>query len=233
MTWTARAALWPAPEWAHSSIMDQPAPGTERHRAGTIDPGRGSDLTGTEGFLTTEEVLAYLQVNLRTVYRLIDAGKLPAVRVGRQWRFRRRDIDAWLEGQRARGGQSDRVARPVDGARALVVDPDGPAREAAAGALRAAGWVVDTAPDGTVALDRLRKTPCDLVLTELALPDLDAFALVREARRTTPAIRVMVVTGHSSETAAIEALNLGVAGYLVKPSRPAEIAATAARVLGA
>ena len=46
-----------------------------------------------EAFLTTDEVLAYLQVNLRTVYRLIDAGKLPAVRVGRQWRFRRRDIE--------------------------------------------------------------------------------------------------------------------------------------------
>ena len=39
-----------------------------------------------EGFLTTEEVLDYLQVNLRTVYRLIKAGKIPAVRVGRQWR---------------------------------------------------------------------------------------------------------------------------------------------------
>ena len=45
--------------------------------------------TAPDAFLTTEEVLAYLQVNLRTVYRLIDAGKLPAVRVGRQWRFAR------------------------------------------------------------------------------------------------------------------------------------------------
>ena len=35
-----------------------------------------------ESFLTTEEVLEYLQVNLRTVYRLIKAGKIPAVRVG-------------------------------------------------------------------------------------------------------------------------------------------------------
>jgi nitrogen PTS system EIIA component len=50
-----------------------------------------------ETFLTTEEVLEYLQVNLRTVYRLIKAGKIPAVRVGRQWRFRKRDIDAWLD----------------------------------------------------------------------------------------------------------------------------------------
>ena len=56
-----------------------------------------------ETFLTTEEVLGYLQVNLRTVYRLIKAGKIPAVRVGRQWRFRKRDIDAWLDSQRPRG----------------------------------------------------------------------------------------------------------------------------------
>ena len=50
-----------------------------------------------EAFLTTEEVLDYLHVNLRTVYRLIKAGKIPAVRVGRQWRFRKSDIDAWLQ----------------------------------------------------------------------------------------------------------------------------------------
>jgi excisionase family DNA binding protein len=191
------------------------------------------DLTASEGFLTTEEVLAYLQVNLRTVYRLIDAGKLPAVRVGRQWRFRRRDIDAWLDSQRTRGTTLDQAAlATVAGGRALVVDPDGPARDQAAGALRDAGWQVDTAPDGPVAVERLQRGPYDLLLTELRLPGLDAFALVREARRTSPAVQVMIVTGHSTETAAIEALNLGVAGYLVKPSRPTEIAATAARVLG-
>src|SRR5437870_12098628 len=55
-----------------------------------------------ETFLTTEEVLEYLQVNLRTVYRLIKAGKIPAVRVGRQWRFRKTDIDGWLDSQRPR-----------------------------------------------------------------------------------------------------------------------------------
>src|SRR5437763_1266192 len=64
-----------------------------------------------ETFLTTEEVLEYLQVNLRTVYRLIKAGKIPAVRVGRQWRFRKRDIDAWLDSQRPRGGT--RAAAPA------------------------------------------------------------------------------------------------------------------------
>jgi len=53
-----------------------------------------------EACLTTEEAIEYLQVNLRTVYRLIKAGKIPAMRVGRQWRFRKSDIDTWLESQR-------------------------------------------------------------------------------------------------------------------------------------
>src|SRR5688500_1299312 len=83
-----------------------------------------------ETFLTTEEVLEYLQVNLRTVYRLIKAGKIPAVRVGRQWRFRKRDIDAWLDSQRPRGG----AARPT---------PAVPARPAAAGGGRPRILVVD------------------------------------------------------------------------------------------
>src|SRR5438445_345098 len=71
-----------------------------------------------ETFLTTEEVLEYLQVNLRTVYRLIKAGKIPAVRVGRQWRFRKRDIDAWLDSQRPRGG-----ARQTPAAAATAAAP--------------------------------------------------------------------------------------------------------------
>src|SRR5436190_17867994 len=91
-----------------------------------------------ETFLTTEEVLEYLQVNLRTVYRLIKAGKIPAVRVGRQWRFRKRDIDAWLDSQRPRTGARPAPApapgRPVaaTGAtrpRVLVVDDEASIRD--------------------------------------------------------------------------------------------------------
>jgi excisionase family DNA binding protein len=51
-------------------------------------------------FLTTEEVLAYLNTTPRTIYRLIRSGELPAVRIGRQWRFRRADLDQWVERQR-------------------------------------------------------------------------------------------------------------------------------------
>jgi excisionase family DNA binding protein len=55
----------------------------------------------SKSLLTTDEVLGYLRVTPRTVYRLIRAGELPAVRIGRQWRFRRADIDNWLDRQKA------------------------------------------------------------------------------------------------------------------------------------
>ncbi|MEZ5290730.1 MAG: helix-turn-helix domain-containing protein [Vicinamibacterales bacterium] len=187
-----------------------------------------------EAFLTTDEVLAYLQVNLRTVYRLIEAGKLPAVRVGRQWRFRRQDIDRWLDEQRpsAAGRPADAPsAQTTETRRILVVDPDGPARESTAAALRDAGHTVDTAPDGVVAAERLGRGEYDLVVTELRLPALDAFGVIREGRRRRPSLRAMIVTAHSTERAAIEALNFGVAGYVVKPARAAEIVSVAARVL--
>src|SRR5687768_4250805 len=92
-----------------------------------------------ETFLTTEEVLEYLQVNLRTVYRLIKAGKIPAVRVGRQWRFRKRDIDTWLDSQRPRGGARSTATPAADIApsarqaserpRILVVDDESSIRD--------------------------------------------------------------------------------------------------------
>jgi excisionase family DNA binding protein len=57
--------------------------------------------TKLPSILTTEEVLGYLKVNPRTIYRLIRSGELPAIRIGRQWRFRRSDLDDWLERQRS------------------------------------------------------------------------------------------------------------------------------------
>ena len=46
--------------------------------------------------LTTEQVARYLKVDKFTVYRLVSQKKIPAFRVGNQWRFKRSMIDAWL-----------------------------------------------------------------------------------------------------------------------------------------
>ena len=191
-----------------------------------------------ESFLTTEEVLEYLQVNLRTVYRLIKAGKIPAVRVGRQWRFRKRDIDAWLESQRPRGlraaaGAPARVATPATGRpRVLVVDDEVAIRDLLAKTLALAEYDVDLAPDGRAALDRLRVMPYDLLITDLKMPGVDGLAVIREARRLKTDMPVIIITGFSTEASAIEAVNLGVSGYLTKPFRVPRVLAAAAKALG-
>jgi excisionase family DNA binding protein len=190
-----------------------------------------------EGFLTTEEVLEYLQVNLRTVYRLIKAGKIPAVRVGRQWRFRKRDIDAWLETQRPRTGRGiaapARQAVPAAGRpRILVVDDEAAIRDLLSKTLALAEYDVDLAPDGRTALERLRIIPYDLLITDLKMPGIDGLTVVREARRLKADLPVLIITGFSTEASAIEAVNLGVSGYLTKPFRVPRVLAAAAKALG-
>jgi excisionase family DNA binding protein len=192
-----------------------------------------------ETFLTTEEVLEYLQVNLRTVYRLIKAGKIPAVRVGRQWRFRKRDIDAWLDSQRPRGGgprpAPAPVPRPVPGTtrpRILVVDDEASIRDLLAKTLALAEYDVDVAPDGRSALDRMRLYPYDLLIADLKMPGMDGLAVIREAKRYKADLPVIIITGFSTESSAIEAVNLGVAGYLTKPFRVPQVLAAAAKALG-
>ena len=193
-----------------------------------------------ETFLTTEEVLEYLQVNLRTVYRLIKAGKIPAVRVGRQWRFRKRDIDAWLDSQRPRGGTRPAAsaaapARPNAGTvrpRVLVVDDEASIRDLLSKTLALAEYDVDVAPDGRSALERMRMYPYDLLIADLKMPGMDGLTVIREAKRYKGDLPVIIITGFSTESSAIEAVNLGVAGYLTKPFRVPQVLAAAAKALG-
>jgi excisionase family DNA binding protein len=193
-----------------------------------------------ETFLTTEEVLEYLQVNLRTVYRLIKAGKIPAVRVGRQWRFRKRDIDAWLDSQRPRGSArpaavptaSARVATGITRPRVLVVDDEASIRDLLAKTLALAEYDVDVAPDGRSALERMRMYQYDLLIADLKMPGMDGLTVIREAKRYKADLPVIIITGFSTESSAIEAVNLGVAGYLTKPFRVPQVLAAAAKALG-
>ena len=192
-----------------------------------------------ETFLTTEEVLEYLQVNLRTVYRLIKAGKIPAVRVGRQWRFRKRDIDAWLDSQRPRGGRPAAAAappaKPATGSarpRVLVVDDESSIRDLLQKTLALAEYEVDVAPDGRSALERMRLYPYDLLIADLKMPGMDGLTVIREAKRYKANLPVIIITGFSTEMSAIEAVNLGVAGYLTKPFRVPQVLAAAAKALG-
>jgi excisionase family DNA binding protein len=175
----------------------------------------------TDPYLTTEEVIEYLQVNIRTIYRMVKRGEIPGFRVGRQWRFRKRDVDAWL---------AKRDAAAARG-RVLVVDDESAVRDLIGKALSQEQYDVDVAEDGGTAIERLRATPYSLLITDLKMPGIDGLEVIRAAREMRPGLPVIILTGHSTEESAIAAVNLGVVGYLTKPVSMERVIAVAERAM--
>ena len=54
----------------------------------------------TDQILTLKEVADYLKLTEKTAYRLVAEGKLPGFKVGGAWRFKREDLEAWIEAQK-------------------------------------------------------------------------------------------------------------------------------------
>ena len=54
----------------------------------------------TDEILTLKEVAEYLKLADKTAYRLAAEGKLPGFKVGGSWRFKKEDIEAWIEDQK-------------------------------------------------------------------------------------------------------------------------------------
>jgi DNA-binding NtrC family response regulator len=113
-----------------------------------------------------------------------------------------------------------------------VADDEASIRDLLAKTLALAEYEVDLVPDGRSAIERLRIMPYDLLITDLKMPGVDGLAVIREARRLRADIPVIIITGYSTEASAIEAVNLGVSGYLTKPFRVPRVLATAAKALG-
>lgn len=51
----------------------------------------------TDQIQTLKEIAAYLKLTEKTAYRLASEGKLPGFKVGGSWRFKREDLEAWIE----------------------------------------------------------------------------------------------------------------------------------------
>ncbi len=49
-----------------------------------------------EKLMTLEEVAEYLRLSVHTIYKMAQRGKIPALKAGKKWRFRKEDIDKWL-----------------------------------------------------------------------------------------------------------------------------------------
>ena len=76
---------------------------------------------------------------------------------------------------------------------------------------------ITVAPDGTTALEWLVENRCSLVLTDLRLPGISGLELIREIRERELPVTVIVMTGHATVEAAVEAMKLGAYDLILKP----------------
>ena len=53
-----------------------------------------------EELLTLEELAKYLKISKHTLYKMLEKGEIPAFKIANQWRFKKSDIDKWIEQQR-------------------------------------------------------------------------------------------------------------------------------------
>ena len=114
----------------------------------------------------------------------------------------------------------------------LVVDDEASIRDLLFRALALADYDVDVVASGQAALEQMRHSGYSLLITDLKMPGLDGLSVITAARRVDSKLPVIVITGYSSESSAIEAANLGVSGYLTKPFKVPKILELASRALG-
>lgn len=115
--------------------------------------------------------------------------------------------------------------------RALVVDDDAGVRFTLAEILADGGLEVDSAENGSAALDLARATHFDLVITDVRMAPVDGFELLRTLRAEQPKLKVIVLTAHGSERLAVEAMKLGAFDYFKKPFDLDELMAVVTRAL--
>ncbi|WP_333767305.1 SpoIIE family protein phosphatase [Streptomyces sp. IBSBF 2435] len=138
----------------------------------------------------------------------------------------------WLPGEQD-PSQAAELNEPVTGSenrgRVLIADDNADMREYLSRLLRGAGYRVSTVHDGQQALDSVRATAPDLVVSDVMMPRLDGLALVAALRSDprTASVPVLLLSARAGQEASIEGLQAGADDYLVKPFAAAELLARA------
>ncbi|NTX41351.1 response regulator [Myxococcus sp. CA033] len=124
------------------------------------------------------------------------------------------------------GAEVPSAQNVAKGARILLADDNADMREYLT-SLLSRTWEVEAVADGLAALESARARPPDLVLTDVMMPGLDGFGLLRELRadERTRGVPVTVLSARAGEEARIEGLRAGADDYLVKPFSARELMA--------
>jgi CheY-like chemotaxis protein len=138
------------------------------------------------------------------------------------------------EGARASRPQPDRML--LAGVRVLVVEDEADSREILAAVLRESGAEVVTADSALVALGVLEKDRPHVLVSDIGMPDVDGFDLIRMLRQRAPEeiarIPAIALTAYTEEEARNKAMELGFDEHVSKPADPEQLIAAVARRAG-
>jgi len=111
----------------------------------------------------------------------------------------------------------------MNAATILIVDDEPPIRRLLRTSLASQGFQVNEAADARGALADIERSPPDLVLLDLGLPDIDGLDVIRALRDSGNAVPILVLSSRSDEKGKVEALDLGADDYVTKPFGTAEL----------
>jgi len=101
--------------------------------------------------------------------------------------------------------------------RIFFVDDKPKVRKMVGMTLEQAGLKVSCFAFGSECLKQLRSQECDLLITDVKMPEMDGIELLTEVKRIIPSLPVLVVTGYGDIPMAVEALKLGASDFIEKP----------------
>jgi DNA-binding NtrC family response regulator len=115
--------------------------------------------------------------------------------------------------------------------RILIVDDEEIVRESLCGWLEEDGYMVESAADGKVAIERMRSEPWAVLLVDLKMPGIDGLQVLEEAKKLQPDASVIIMTAYATVDTAVKAIKIGAYDYLVKPLRPEELSSMMERLI--
>jgi len=110
-------------------------------------------------------------------------------------------------------------------ARILLVEDDPSLARGLSALLKAAGYSVDIAEDGEIALELALTEPYALITLDIGLPELDGFEVLRRWRTRQLKTPVLILTARDAIDERVTGLDLGADDYLLKPFEPSELEA--------
>src|SRR6476469_6249479 len=99
----------------------------------------------------------------------------------------------------------------------LIVDDEAGVRSALGGVLRDEGYAVEAVESGESCLDRVTRTPFDVIILDIWLPGMDGLATLSRLRERRVDSPVVMISGHGNIESAVRAIKMGAFDFVEKP----------------